>query len=256
MMRRFAGAAIVVAAVAGCPRVASANQEVMGWIVNGVARSAIVYAPAPGEVTGPLPLILAFHGHGDEMRNFQNVLLHRRWPAAIVVYFQGLPTRDDLPGWQVEKGQENDRDLHLVDVALASLRKKFTVDDQRIYATGFSNGAGFTYLLWAERPNVFAAFAAVAGRMSPSVRPTEPRPVLHVAGVRENRISFASQQETIELAKDVNGSTGRETSCGEGCTIFSGVAQVLTLIHQGGHSWTPKSSGLIAQFFQAHALAQ
>ena len=29
-------------------------------------------------------------------------------------------------------------------------------------SAGFSNGANFTYLLWAERPEVFAAFAPVA----------------------------------------------------------------------------------------------
>ena len=39
------------------------------------------------------------------------------------------------------------------------------MDETRIYATGFSNGAGFTYLLWAARPTVFAAFAPVAGRL-------------------------------------------------------------------------------------------
>lgn len=226
----------------------------MDWIVNGESRSAIVYAPAPGQVAGPLPLIFAFHGHGDYVRNFQNTLLHRAWPAAIVVYFQGLPTRDDLPGWQVEQGQENDRDLQFVDVALASLRRKFKVDEQRIYATGFSNGAGFTYLLWAERPKVFAAFAAVAGRIPSAVRLTEPRPVVHVAGVRDARIPFASQEQAIELAKDVNGSTGRETGCGEGCTIYSGVAPVIALIHPGGHSWPPNASDLIAKFFRAHAL--
>src|SRR6267143_3519704 len=147
-----------------CARAASA--EVVTWTVDGDKREALVFAPSapPG---GKLPLIFSFHGHGDDMENFQYVGLQRAWPEAIVVYFQGLPSRDGYRGWQVEPGEYNDRDLKLVDVALASLRKKYNVDDDRIYATGFSNGAHFTYLLWAARPNVFAAYAPVAGRIRP-----------------------------------------------------------------------------------------
>ncbi len=97
------------------------------------------------------------------------------------MYFQGLPTRRGLPGWQSEPGDAN-RDLQLVDVALESLRETYRIDDDRIYATGYSNGGAFTYLLWAERPDVFAAYASVAARLRPSVRPTEAKPVFHVAG--------------------------------------------------------------------------
>ena len=105
------------------------------------------------------------------MQNFQHTDMHLAWPEAIVVYVQGLPSRrDGLAGWQVEKGEDDDRDLKLVDTALASLRAKFSVDDDRIYATGFSNGANFTYLLWAERPAVFAAYAPVAARLRSSVQ--------------------------------------------------------------------------------------
>ena len=169
-----------------------------------------------------MPLVLSFHGHGDNMQNFQHTNLHQAWPEAVVVYFQGLPSRrDGLDGWQVEKGQDDDRDLKLVDIALASLRATFKVDEARIYSTGFSNGANFTYLLWAERPGVFAAFAPVAARLRPSVKPTQPRPLFHVAGTRDAQIPFADQQDAIEVAKRVNGVAGKGASCGSGCTIYT-----------------------------------
>ena len=155
--------------------------EVMRWQVDGETREAIVYLPAsPGEEGAPL--VLSFHGFGDNMQNFQYTNVHVAWPDAIVVYFQGLERRGGLLGWQVERGGGGDRDLKLVDVALESLRETYDVDDDRIYATGYSNGGMFTYLLWAERPGVFAAYAPVAARLRPSVRPTQSRPVFHVAG--------------------------------------------------------------------------
>jgi hypothetical protein len=39
--------------------------------------------------------VLSFHGRGDNMQNFQHTDLHRAWPQAIVVYFQGLRSGRD-----------------------------------------------------------------------------------------------------------------------------------------------------------------
>jgi polyhydroxybutyrate depolymerase len=231
--------------------------ETMTWNVDGQVRHAIVHEPAANSIGGKSPLVLSFHGHGDNMQNFQHTNLHDAWPEAIVVYFQGLPSRDGLSGWQVEQGQDGDRDLRLVDTALMSLRKQFRVDEARIYSTGFSNGAGFTYLLWAERPAVFAAFAPVAARLRPSVQPKQPRPVFHVAGTKDTTILFADQQQAIETAKRVNGVSEQGASCGTGCTTYgSGVATIMTWLHPGGHQYPAGTSERIAKFFREHPTLQ
>jgi poly(3-hydroxybutyrate) depolymerase len=92
---------------------------------------------------------------------------------------------------------------------LATLHKQFMVDDARIYSTGFSNGANFTYLLWAERPNVFAAFAPVAARILPSVQLTVPKPVFHIGGTADRRIAFADQKQAIETAREPTAQSGK-----------------------------------------------
>ncbi len=236
------------------PGARGASAEVMRWQVDGQMREAIVYAPAASREGGSVPLVLSFHGRGDNMQNFQRTYVHVAWPEAIVVYFQGLETRGGLTGWQVERDEGFDRDLKLVDVALASLRRTYDVDDDRIYATGFSNGGMFTYLLWAERPGVFAAYAPVAGRLRPSVRPGQPRPLFHVAGERDRQVSFADQEAAIEVAIDVNGVGATTTRCGDGCTIYgSGTpAPVMTWIHSGGHVYLRGTSERIVAFFRDH----
>lgn len=230
----------------------------MTWLVDGVKREAIVYLPSAKTPEGKTPVVFSFHGHGDNIQNFQYVDLQRAWPEAIVAYFQGLPTsrsgEPPLPGWQVETGTYGDRDLKLVDAALASLRKQYKVDDARIYATGFSNGANFTYLLWAERPNVFAAYAPVAAVLRAS--PKTPRPVLHIAGVRDGQIPFNNQKETIELGRKINGATGKGESCGGGCTFYnpSNGAPVMTWIHPGGHEYPDGTSERIVKFFKQYPM--
>lgn len=230
-----------------------AAAQLVTFPVGGEMRQAFVFAPSAPPAGVKLPVVLAFHGRGDNIRDFHYVNLHVAWRDAVVVYVQALD-RDGLSGWQVERGQDGDRDLKLVDAALAALRKKYAVDDDRIYATGFSNGAGFTYLLWAERPDVFAAYAVVAGRVRPAVRPKQPRPLLAVAGERDPQILFADQKAAIVTAIAVNGVRGTTTACGQGCATYGAdtAAPVTTWIHPGGHSYPRGTSERIVAFFQDH----
>lgn len=247
--------AIVCAALVVCGRPAAAisASEVVTWTVDGVTREAIVYAPK--SPSGKVPLILSFHGHGDDMENFQYVGLQNVWPDAIIVYFQGLPSHDGYRGWQVEPGEYGDRDLKLVDAALAALKKKYSVDENRIYATGFSNGAHFTYLLWAARPDVFAAYAPVAGRIRPAAMPREPRPILIIGGQRDAQVAFPDQRAAMGIAVRLDGVEGRMQSCGDGCTLYGAdtPAPVMTWIHPGGHEYPRPTSAKIVAFFQEHS---
>ena len=199
--------AMLTVALTVLPRLCIAAES-LTWTIDGDVRHAIVYlpdamGPRGAQPSGKPPLLLAFHGFGDDADNFQHVNLHRAWPEAVVAYFQGLPTRGNWPGWQTMRGQYGDRDLKLVDEAVASLQKRFDTDPKRTFATGFSNGAGFTYLLWSERPSVFAAFAPVAGRLADSVMPSVRKPLLHVAGRLDGTVRFVDHFPDHEHAATV-----------------------------------------------------
>ena len=233
---------------------AGAERKVMTWNVDGTTRRAIVYSPS--KTSGKAPLVFSFHGHGDTALNFEGVGLQEAWPEAVIVYPQGLASsRDGEPGWQNEPGLDGDRDLKLVDQAIAELHKTFPIDDSRIYATGFSNGARFSYLLWAVRPKVFAAFGPVAGMLAPSLTFSEPKPVVHIGGQNDRTNAFALQVQSIELAKRVNGVSGKGESCGHECVLSTGKgAPVMTMIHPGGHIYPEGTSELIVKFFKQQRL--
>ena len=228
--------------------------ERVRWEVDGQTREAIVHAPEE-PADGPLPVVLAFHGFGDNAVNFQHTNLHRAWPEAVVVYFQGLTTRRGLPGWLVQPGDAN-RDLALVDAALVWLRETYDVDEARLYATGYSNGGMFTYLLWAERAEVFAAFAPVAARLRDAVEPTTPRPVFHVAGMADRVVDYRDQEAAIETAIAVNGVGGSSDGCGAGCTVHGvgGETPVRVWRHPGAHVYPRDTSERIVAFLREHRL--
>lgn len=241
----------LILALVTLPAVAGA--ETVTFTVDGVARKAFVYAPPVAPPASGFPVLLAFHGRGDVIENFEIVNLHGAWPEAIVVYFQALD-REGYPGWQVEPGQDGDRDLKLVDVALATLRGKYRIDERHVYAAGFSNGAGFTYLLWAQRPKLFAAFGIVAGRWRPENPPKERRPAIIVSGI--NDPGYADHRAGMVSAIVLNGVRTSAARCGNGCQRYgSGTpAPVVTLTHRGGHEFPALVTDYVVTFLKENSL--
>jgi polyhydroxybutyrate depolymerase len=191
-----------------------AQAKTMTWTIDGVKREAIVFAPKSATNTKS-PVVLSFHGHGDDMENFSSVEIQTYWPEAIVVYPQGLPssrdgsnTSDGLSGWQTRGGQYADRDLKLVDAILSDLHRKYQVDDTRIYATGFSNGA----------------FAEQRAAME------------------------AARQENGATG------TGQPCGSGCLLYSSAKGAPVMTVIHGGGHIYPEGTSQMIVKFFKDHPL--
>ena len=148
----------------------------------------------------------------------------------------------------------DNRDLKFFDAMLATMRQTYTVDDQRIYSTGFSNGAAFSYLLWAERGKVLAAFGIVAGAIWPPTQLTEPRAVLVIAGQTDQVIPISLQQQAIEAARQVDSATGPGQPCGPICILYPSTTNtpVVTRIHPGGHIYPPWAPPAIVEFFKLH----
>lgn len=254
----------------------------MEWTVDGVTREALVYIP-PAAKTTLTPVVFSFHGHGGNMKQVASGnTYYKLWPEAISVYMQGLNTPGRLvdpegkkPGWQAFAGDQNDRDLKFFDAVVASLKKDYKVDEKRIYSTGHSNGGGFTYLLWSERGDVFAAvapsaaatlnagvpnkipaqFAALAEAASKNVKELKPKPVMHIAGEKDGLVKFEWQKQTIDMLIKLNGCSEKGEPWGEHCTIYKSKTgtPVITYIHPGGHSVPADAQELIVKFFKEQA---
>ena len=98
-----------------------------------------------------------------------------------------------------------DRDVKLVDAVWNTLKKEHKVDAKRVYVTGFSNGGGLTYCLWASRPELFAAFAPIGAIGRGDIKTFTPRPVMHVAGKRDWVAAYERQVPIIDAVREVDG---------------------------------------------------
>lgn len=253
-----------IVAASSVPAFAEAPLKPLNIRVDGVEREGLMFVPKTA-TKADCPLVFVFHGHnGTALKAAKAFAIHEYWSDALCVYLQGLPTPTDgdpegkHTGWQREAGESGDRDLRFFDAALARLKQQYQVDDDRIYATGFSNGGYFTFLLWADRGDTFAAVATCAAHAGKYRNELKPKPYLHVAGQNDAKVSFQTQQKTMDFVRKLNNcedtgeiwnkpatkatATRYESKSG---TPFVGV------VHPGGHEVpSPVGGRITARFFR------
>lgn len=217
------------------------REQTHEWMVKGVKRTAVVVLPRKPEGA---PIVFGFHGHGGNgafcSRRWN---LQKHWPEAIFLYPNGLPTRTPRdpeggkPGWQMFGGALiRNRDLDFFEAMLETAQKEWKVDEKRIYCTGHSNGGGFTYYLWGQKPTLFAALAPVAASGERLIRSAKPCPVLHIGAKNDPIVAWSGQQAAIDAAKKVNGNK----------------APVEVILHDGGHAYPESAPEKIIEFFKKY----
>ena len=246
-----------------CPSMRAQETVRREWQVDGVTRNGLVFIPPEAKKT-PTPVVFVFHGHGGSSRNAMTSFgMDKAWPQAISVHLQGLNTPGRLTdpegkktGWQSGSGDQKDRDLRFFDVVLESLKRDFKVDTKRVYATGHSNGGGFTYLLWAERGEVLAAVGPSAAIGPRQGKGLQPKPLFHLLGDNDPLVKPAWQEAMIVQARKLNGAgDGKPWGKEAKATLYPAPDgnDLVVWRHQGGHKFPGKEAvAAMVKFFQEH----
>jgi len=168
---------------------------------GGRARHYHVHVPPAARDGARLPVMLAFHGGGGEAAGFKRYaglddVSDRH--GFLAVYPDGTgPLRNRLLTWNAGGccGRAMEQDVDDVAFAIAVLddvARRTSVDAERVYATGHSNGAMMAYRLAAERADRIAAIVPVGGAMSLDgpFSPSLPVAVLHIHSVDDPRALY------------------------------------------------------------------
>jgi len=87
---------------------------------------------------------------------------------------------------------------------LDELSRRYPVDERRVYASGFSNGAEMTSRLALEMSDRFAAIATAAGELElPAAPAARPIPVLFSVGELDDRFTTILDIPAIPLARSL-----------------------------------------------------
>lgn len=148
---------------------ASAQQPVQTNVTGaltdqGQRRTYYLHTPPSYQVGQPLPLVLAFHesdGQGKDMAAHTGLNKLADKEGFMVVYPDGINAKWNVSG-QAETKEDN---VAFVQALIAHLGQIRTIDRQRIYATGLSNGGILVQKLACQNPGQIAAFATVAASL-------------------------------------------------------------------------------------------
>ena len=137
-------------------------------IYDGNAREYIVYIPASYDGSTSYPLLFSFHGGGGTSSDFINTNDMR--PIAdtagfIAIYPQAAIDPDDGSFSWLHKAPTTHNDIFFIEAIIDSLSTQYMIDNNRVYACGYSEGGIFSYELGCRLNNRIAAFSSVSGSM-------------------------------------------------------------------------------------------
>ena len=129
-----------------------------------------LHVPPAHDGSTPVPLVLLFHGFPNSPDIIESQTGFGRYgtqESFVVVTPLG---RGELPHWNEEEfgggffdATRSNADVIFIEALLDRLETELCVDLSRVYATGFSNGAGMTSVLACALEDRIAAAAPVGG---------------------------------------------------------------------------------------------
>ena len=126
-------------------------------------------------MTEGAPLVIMLHGYGSNAKNFKLYASFDQDANALgyaVAYVTGAPTPESptsATGWNSGIGISGNNDVDFLCALANYLCRTYSLDDTRLFAVGFSNGAFMAQRLALEANDTFAAVVSVAGMMPESV---------------------------------------------------------------------------------------
>ncbi len=180
--------------------------------VDGRQRTYYLHLPPGVSPTGSYPLVFNFHGgrgNGHQQAELSKFPAFADRYGFITVAPDGVETNWNDGRGTTKPAQMGIDDVKFVRAVYDKVRSAYAVDPKRVFSTGISNGAMFSYRLACDMSDVFAAIGPVVGSLSskykPSCKPGEPVSVVSIMGDADE---FVPIQGGIEGWKNGKGDGG------------------------------------------------
>jgi len=208
--KKFFGLLVIVLCLlfSGCVKNPSSESEVRDYEFtiqhDGLTRKYRAHVPPSYDNILPTPAVIYIHGGGgsaeasrkdglyDESDEHGFILLTpdgtgpmknilHAWNSGEYSTIKG--ETDFCCGYPIEK---NIDDIGFISKMIEDAKQRFTIDENRIYSTGISNGGMMSYRLACELSDKIAAIAPVSSPATPiNCKPTRAVPVIHIHGTAD-----------------------------------------------------------------------
>jgi len=195
--------AVVVLVVGGClagghatgappqqPTTIPVGQSAQALEFGGLTRTFHLYRP--DGLSGAVPLVVMLHGgYGDGAQAERAY----NWDAEadsgrfLVAYPDGVDRAWNAGTCCGRPQRTGIDDVGFLTNMVASIEQQTSVDADRVYVTGMSNGAMMALRLGCQT-NLFAAIAPVAGTLLTDCSHAAPTSVLQIHGTADDRVPY------------------------------------------------------------------
>lgn len=241
---------------------------------DGITRKYMVHVPKSYDGGKAVPLLLSFHGGGGHMEfqasdeRYGQISASEKY-GFVVVFPNGYSRLGgklatfNAGGCCGKAKEENVDDVGFARTIVANVSKQLNIDRQRIFATGFSNGAMLTHRLACEASDIFRAIAPVAGTdntLSCNLRQPVSVLIIHArnddhnkfeGGVGEKSVDRGNMAASTSVPETLNRWLGRDgcsrtpqrvlEKSGAYCDRYSGckgdTSVAICITDRGTHSW-------------------
>lgn len=227
---------------------------------NGQRRQFLLHVPPMYKPEEPAALVLVFHGAGIGAERFVDYSRFSKVAdreGFLIVYPEGL---NEV--WNPSPGS---RDVQFIRDLIDHLQRRCSVDPDRIYASGHSNGGGMVDRLACELADRIAAVGTISGayQSSGQCSPSRPVPVFAIHGTADTIIPYKGipdwaaawaernhcNPNPIDIPHNVLIRETKWNNCREGADV------ILYTIEDLGHEWTHDLINMgqtIWDFFKEH----
>lgn len=168
------------------------HAQIEDFKVGTTTRQMLVYAPSGIEPN--CPLLISMHGMNQDINYQKN---QAKWELVakennfVVVYPAGIGNSWDISG---------NRDIDFVLAIIDEMYKRYGIDKDRVYLSGFSMGGMFTYHAATKIADKIAAFAPVSGYLmqGPNTNSSRPIPIIHTHGISDDVVAFSGVQRCMD----------------------------------------------------------
>jgi polyhydroxybutyrate depolymerase len=224
--------------------------------VDGASRDFRVFIPET--LPDRAPLVVMLHGGFGSSKQAEDSY---GWDAAatangfVVVYPNGLDRAWNVGGGCCGKsGTNNVDDVAFITAVVATLEASVSIDPNRVFATGISNGGMMAYRLACDA-SVFAAIGPDSTTLLGECPAPDPVSVIHIHGLADSNVPFDGSQgdgkvkidgapvpEVIAIFADADDcEPATVTNAGEVTTsvasCLGGRSVELITIASAGHQW-------------------
>lgn len=166
-----------------------------------------LYLDNPSE---EVPLLLNLHGYGSE--NWQQEFYGNFLPIAdvdnfIICHPNGTVDASGSRFWNAGFTGSTIDDIGFLSALIDTITAKYSINAEKVFSTGMSNGGYMSYTLACELPNKIKKIASVTGSMTKmqyaNCTNPNPIPVMQIHGTNDPTVNYNGNASTEAIEKVV-----------------------------------------------------